>query len=397
MDGTSFLLSSQIADFDHFYLANVLTYAARSPTDTYPTSRADLEDRNRTDRRGDSSDDQGLSPFKFKQIESNWVYRASENHSVSLEFSPDASGRIPLTKVGGKRVNPIHYSVAADRRAFSILYLLDDDRYGEVLQSLTFTSAEGVTKEPLQLDEEYQYLFGPGVGVLWSGDIEVTLCGPIDAAERVAMQSSIARWTQGGRVGKRSIQVLSPQEWFPFSDLNQHCLMIVDDYLFESQNLSAITGLTTVRVDLIEARLIDADVMISKRGLQKIYGEQWASRLVQTVTHEMGHFLGLGHNFEKGQNGLPKQLSIMSYEDWIDTVRDYDRDAVEAAYGADYLGLPEYQECLLKDELSQDSGKVEEIRQYLRSSRGDEYRDRQVSCRTLGRFLLNASQEGIGA
>jgi predicted Zn-dependent protease len=44
----------------------------------------------------------------------------------------------------------------------------------------------------------------------------------------------------------------------------------------------------------------------------------------QVITHELGHVLGLGHNFNSAEH------SVMDYSDYSDQVdlSDYDRDAL---------------------------------------------------------------------
>ena len=51
-----------------------------------------------------------------------------------------------------------------------------------------------------------------------------------------------------------------------------------------------------------------------------------------TTTHEIGHFLGLGHEFSEDEEGEAKYLSIMGYSKGVDYVTERDFEAVRGIY-----------------------------------------------------------------
>ena len=85
-------------------------------------------------------------------------------------------------------------------------------------------------------------------------------------------------------------------------------------------------GTTYISGNLFQGKIIDADVMIWVKENEK-FGTtlENTSNLQATVAHEIGHFLGLDHQFDKNIT------SIMSYAR-VTYVTSYDTEAIARLY-----------------------------------------------------------------
>jgi hypothetical protein len=112
----------------------------------------------------------------------------------------------------------------------------------------------------------------------------------------------------------------------PWNDVNQHCINLVKSYRLETQEDTAVFGVTIPVVDFQNFSLVDSQIFIFYDALSRFR----ESTLV-TATHEMGHFWGLGHEFSRDSRGRTLHPSIMGYEG-VSSITSWDKAAILALY-----------------------------------------------------------------
>jgi hypothetical protein len=256
-----------------------------------------------------------------------------EDQARLLMTFTQKDGRLELTGALGVPVTMLHYSMKADRAAFSFLFEARDPDLGDVLVGLYFAQIDPTAAPKPDLDKEFNYLLGPGVSTTWSDAIHVDLCGSLSADDEAVMRQGILAWAPNGKIGTRALTIGRVPNPPPFTDLDSQCMMMVDDYLFEDVDDAATLGVTVPVLDPTRQTIVAADVFISRQGHEKIYGPALTPQsFVPTITHEFGHFMGLDHEFDRGADGLYLHDSVMGYGDQ-ETITDFDRDALAALYG----------------------------------------------------------------
>jgi predicted Zn-dependent protease len=88
-------------------------------------------------------------------------------------------------------------------------------------------------------------------------------------------------------------------------------------------------GVTFTTLDLVNYSHIDSDILIFEKDLEAVSRnrpELLIPELTRTLKHEMGHFLGLDHQFKDEIH------SIMSYRPSDDELFDYDKKAILELY-----------------------------------------------------------------
>lgn len=135
-------------------------------------------------------------------------------------------------------------------------------------------------------------------------------------------------------------------EWI---DPNKHCIFLYDSKVKKQDN-SIHFAATNLLANPVTGEIIDADILLRKADYEK-WQEQLKAMideqvkkspeskakldqylamkslqyLVNIITHEFGHALGLAHNFSE------KNQSIMGYNQLVN-LADYDYDALNALY-----------------------------------------------------------------
>ena len=107
--------------------------------------------------------------------------------------------------------------------------------------------------------------------------------------------------------------------------MNTNCIYTVRGYQTEHSPDYVNTAVNIYSANLFEGKLVDSDIVIWVKEYEKYdVPFEYNPKLKKTVAHEMGHLLGLDHQF----NGTP---SIMSYasERQIST---YDVLAIDELY-----------------------------------------------------------------
>ena len=239
----------------------------------------------------------------------------------------------------GTDLQILHTSIANDQSAFSIL-LYHPAPGDRALVSLTF--AKNLGGEPKKtghlLSTAYNYLFGPDIAVNWKSGQSIALCGDAPPPFRQAFHEAVQTW-KGALQNRLKLESSDQASCPPFSDLNTRTVTFVDGWIEIYGADDAVLGETLDTPNLSASALIDGDVFILKKELQEaidhyrpglsvdspeIYNRvEIQSMIKRTLTHELGHFLGLHHQFEKD--------SIMGYSG-INELTTYDRDAIEGLY-----------------------------------------------------------------
>lgn len=259
---------------------------------------------------------------------------------MDLLFVQDSSGKLQIKSLHADNetmnVNVLHWSQATDGNFISVLLDFTDPVAGKTIAGLYFRR-EGTQAVLPSLSTQYNYLAGPGVGISWDNHatLKLEVCG--DASQLSAAASAMNNW-KSALLGRLDIQVSQATQYGPFTELNQHCLYMVDTYISDPRTEVANFGVTLTILDRKRGRIADSDVMIFKAEFDKLRAPltaagATASQLQSTLQyyknitfiHELGHFLGLDHQFDG-------TLSIMSYKFNTQVLTSYDVQAIQALY-----------------------------------------------------------------
>lgn len=327
----SFLTSSNLSDFNDYTLAGFTVFAPKVDTTTIDTidSQEELEEQNSTN---DSQLDNELSLYSFQMDGSKVLYKAEGAAFVDypvLEFI-ELDGRLELTAINGDAATVEHYSLSTDKRVFSIL-ISDSDELGNYLAALTFTRVDGEQKPLPKLDNSYQYIGGTGVAIGWDQTVKISVCGSLSLTDQTIFKKSITDWSSAtgdaeGTLGGLTYEVEFITSSKPWNDVNQHCINLVKSYRLETQEDTAVFGVTIPVVDFQNFTIVDSQIFIFQDALNR-----FREPYLLTATHEMGHFWGLGHEFSRDARGRTLHPSIMGYEG-VSSITSWDTAAILALY-----------------------------------------------------------------
>jgi hypothetical protein len=330
----SFLKVEELDRYQNFSLAGHTAFVEKSLKEP-PKTWSEVETENSTESEEDAIRKAfTLDDFGFvKDREGQWSYRAANNDSVELGFE-ERDGVLHLTSFKKFPVQIQHYSLKDDGTAFSVLFTIPTQDQGLALISLSFASNADV--QPLEFDPEgYSYLFG-SAKVSWKQPMKLQACGKFLPYEQAAIEASMKAWFQDKEVANftssQPIAFSFTETYAPFSDLNQQCIHLVRNFKAESSDDFFIAGLAVGKVNVASKSLIDSDIFMfldhMKVRTQFVGGDS------ETLIHEIGHYLGLGHEFRKDANQAALHPSIMGYSQGLSTISDWDFAAVRALYGA---------------------------------------------------------------
>lgn len=223
----------------------------------------------------------------------------------------------------------LHTSLSNDGNILSLLIYQEDYSEGQSVLALYFSKVFD-PQYPPQISKDYFYITGPGQQVLWpkTRAIQLDICGPKSLIHSKLIDEQAAKWSIA-LTNQIKFQTIKSENYKPFSDLNQHCLYIVDDFMTEPSSQYLNYGLTLSIIEHNKAQIIDSDIMLFTKEFHKTGFSYDSSNLSEkfliTVLHEMGHFLGLDHQF----TGVK---SIMSYDLDTTILTNYDKSAVRELY-----------------------------------------------------------------
>ncbi len=324
---SSFINVSNVVLLNEYSLSHVIQY----------TEKAEIVRKEETEsaETGNEAEDEDTTEsarkrlYSFVKTSNDYSY-VSAASDISFNFHKDENDVINLEGLVVKedyyKLNPIHYSMKKSGDAFSILAEIVDTDVGRILIAFTFTK-KSEAKKLNTVSSMYKYLFGPGVIVSWNQkeNLEINICGQQSAAVEKAYRDGIKDWDEAlsGRINVTTRTLIS---YPPFSDLNNHCIYTVKNYQTIYGNRFVNMASTILKGNLFKGNIIDADIMVWVKENEKYGVSLEQSNHLQAVTaHEVGHLLGLHHQFDKSIK------SIMSYDDTA-YITDYDKTAVGYLY-----------------------------------------------------------------
>ncbi len=324
---TSFINASNVLLLNEYSLSHVIQY----------TEKAEIVKKEDTEsaETGNEAEEEDTTEyakrrlFNFVKTDNEYLY-ISLASGLSFDFQKDADDVINLEGLIVEKeyyeLNPIHYSMKKSGDAFSILAEIQDESVGKILIAFTFTK-KSEAKKIETVSTLYKYLFGPGIIVPWNQKeiLEINICGQQSAAVEKAYRDGVKDW-DSALIGRLNVTTRTLISYPPFSDLNNHCIYTVKNYQTIYGNRFVNMASTILKGNLFKGQIIDADIMVWVKENEK-YGVtlDQADYLQAVTAHEVGHLLGLHHQFDKSIK------SIMSYED-IKYVTSYDEEAVGKLY-----------------------------------------------------------------
>lgn len=337
----SFLSDDNYKNFDNYALVNIAIFERYEP-------KAKPKDDIHEGQEPNGHDGKlKMNKFYFqKLLESDSLIYQAEDESFGY--------KVKLKNIGGLYhvssflygdaeypiSNVYHYSVKNDGSAFSWLYLIEDGK-DKILMSMTFAKE----LDEVNLSERggsYNFIFGNSFKVRWRENFKIDICTSNSELQNYLYTNTadaLSLWSKGLNI-QMSVDI--PKEYPPFSDLNSHCIYAVDG-LLRVQEEDMVNHATTYTTGIFEKQaIIDSDIFVWLKEFKKYKRNSnltsefiHVNKTKATITHELGHFLGLDHIFDG-------TTSIMSYKSrdcsWTSAAKGeaylcgYDQNAIYELY-----------------------------------------------------------------
>ncbi|RYZ51743.1 MAG: matrixin family metalloprotease [Proteobacteria bacterium] len=331
-DKSGFSDASNYARLDQFTMVGRVEFAElieKAKVDRI-ANHADLEARNSTNSESETKSLQ--SDYAFTQEGKSLLYRdtAPDHENYPVFKFDDEGGKLVLSQIDGESVEPVHYSMKNNGEAMSFLVRSKGEE-GTVLSAFYFVKLKPLKLMPRFISAlENYFLAGDGTVINWKSEINLSVCGKNRAKYKTSVDQAIAAWSEAGAfdkgfIGKNAYTVKVNDKAFPFNDLNQNCINFIDRYKNEDQENFITMGVTLPIYDWSNQSIFSSQIFIFLNATSRSQ-----MGMLSVLTHEMGHLLGLGHEFKSGSNdtALP---SIMGYNA-EPKITPSDRKAIDYLY-----------------------------------------------------------------
>lgn len=327
LDKNSFISERNVTEYDNYSLSNVWQFTEKE-------SIIEKEDTgNPEDGNEATEEDQTayvVPIYTFQKSGNDYIY-SNPKSNLAFGFTVN-NGKLELKTLDTGRgvydLSILHYSLKKSKDSFSLLVELQeqDPTEGRILLSFVFVKkSEQISI--LKVDDHYKYIMGSGVALGWSQKetLQIDVCGNQYQSTADAFNGGIQMWKNALK-NKMTIKTNYLSVYPPFSDLNSHCIYTVKDYSTESRPQYANPASTTTTYDTFKAEIIDADIFVWVKEVEKDGAiSKQGSYLTDVTAHELGHFFGLDHQFDETYK------SIMSYDN-VPYITGYDEEAVSYLY-----------------------------------------------------------------
>ncbi len=247
---------------------------------------------------------------------------------AEIKMALGKNGRINPVELASKNeslpVETLHWSQTTDGQFISLLVRATEADVGRNLISFVFEKT--TAQVPMAVaNKKYIYLGGPGNKIPWKNlsnqSLTIGLCGT--GIAKSSVERAVNSWGLALQ-GRMKLKFEKKSKYAPFSDLNEHCVNMVNAYIYESRSNMAVYGVTLGPISLSKNQLVDSDIFLFQEEFNKNPTEAQA-KFYPAMFHELGHLLGLGHKFD----GTP---SVMSYEIRDFAPQIYDIEALSELY-----------------------------------------------------------------
>jgi len=276
-----------------------------------------------------------------------YEYYDNKSKDVALRGIVKPDGKISIYEVLGQKLDVLHYSLSRDSRTFSILGRAQDTKAGKSLIHASFSQRYAGGNGPQIASPQFSFIGGKGVIYRWEKPtISLNLCildrnrerkitGQGEAERTVVslIQEAWGSWQRSGKIGDKPVDFnIIDKNVPPFSDVNTACIYSIPKFAYESSNQFVTTGLTVPTTNSSLGTIEASTVFLFEQAIARALQPR---AYLGTAVHELGHFIGLGHEFERDSNGNYLNLSVMGYlNNGTLYPSEHDFLAVQEIYGA---------------------------------------------------------------
>lgn len=326
----SFINTSNVLLLNEFSLSHVTQFTEKEEIVTKEDTESESAEEGNEPTETDETERAKSRLYSFVKNGREYSYESPATELKLIFLETEGELNLASLRVPGENLNlrPIHYSMKKSGDAFSILaeYNEGEQYSGKVVIAFTFTRKSEAKKIPTT-SAVYKYIFGAGIKVPWEQkqNLEISICGQQSEKVEKAYRDGIAQWSEVLN-GRLNVSVKMLASYPPFSDLNTNCIYTVKNYQTIYGNRFINAASTIAKGNLFKGNIIDADIMVWVKEHEKVGITLEQSKNLQLVTaHEVGHLLGLHHQFDKSIK------SIMGYEGY-EFISEYDQEAIARLY-----------------------------------------------------------------
>ena len=342
----SFFTEENILRLKNFHINMATLFVERSEIITEKTqTHEDIEEENKADptdltlnRSGNDAQVVSISSTK-KQVSFSYIDQVESLITLNLEKNVNNTFDINGVQFGDATypLEVLHYSINSSETAFSLL-LKGKTQVNKTYLYAFYFAKNTATKsyDTTYVDKEFNYIAGSGVALGWdqAKELNIGYCGKESSKYADKMTTAVERWQKQLGDNRLLLKNVNRSTYPPFTDINTHCLYVSNTYMTLADQGAINGGVTIPVINFLTGEYISANILIFNGEVDK-YDEYGVSRefknglMDEVFTHELGHFLGLGH---KGLGEEDSTSSVMSYSRDSADLEDYDARAIQALY-----------------------------------------------------------------